>query len=285
MGKCKTVPTGRHAPLLPKHQTVWLLGLAILLYAVFAQTPACHADGGWADHREAGPFVCHANFSLKRYGPLFQHLAELQNDLVSYLGIAPAQEKIALLLFRDEWTYRDYLRRNFPNVPYRRALFIKKQNRPGIVLVHLSENFAVDARHECTHALLHASLPIVPLWLDEGLAGYFEVPPQQRTFDNPHAKNLRWSLFFGSIANLSQLEKIVDFNKMSKTNYRDSWAWVHFMLHGSQAAHGELIGYLGEIQSGRRPEPLSRRLAKRMPQPAAYCAAHHRNWKANSQRR
>ena len=34
--------------------------------------------------------------------------------------------------------------------------------------------FEADLRHECTHALLHAALPYVPLWLDEGLASLYE---------------------------------------------------------------------------------------------------------------
>ena len=38
----------------------------------------------------------------------------------------------------------------------------------------------IDLRHECTHALLHANLPMVPLWLDEGLAEYFEMPEAER---------------------------------------------------------------------------------------------------------
>ncbi|GIT30210.1 MAG: hypothetical protein Ct9H300mP1_22560 [Planctomycetaceae bacterium] len=35
--------------------------------------------------------------------------------------------------------------------------------------------FPEDLRHEFTHGVLHSSLKRVPLWLDEGLAEYFEV--------------------------------------------------------------------------------------------------------------
>ena len=254
--------------------------LAVLIAVLFGgQTSFCLAADNWADSREVGPFVVRANFSLDRMDPLFRHLSKLQNDMVNHLGISPAQEKIELLLFRDEWTYRDYLRRNLANMPYRRALFIKQQQGPGTVLVHWSKDFEIDARHECTHALLHASLPLVPLWLDEGLAEYYEMPPSQRAYDSPHAKSLRWSLLTGGLADLSQLEKIVDFDKMSKADYRNAWAWVHFMLHGSTAARAELVQYLGEIESSKHPGSLSRRLAKRISRPTVRCANHHRNWK------
>ena len=253
--------------------------LVVLAVLAIGQTSFCRAADNWADSREVGPFVCRANFSLDHLDPLFQHLNELQNDLVKHLGILPAQEKIELLLFRDEWTYRDYLRRNLPKVAYRRALFIKQQQGPGTVLVHRGKDFEIDARHECTHALLHASLPMVPLWLDEGLAEYYEMPPNQRAYGSPHAKSLRWSLLLGKAADLSQLERMVDFDKMGKADYRDSWAWVHFMLHGPAAARAELVQYLKELESGRHPGLLSRRLARRISRPTVCCTNHHRNWK------
>lgn len=239
-----------------------------------------YAADNWVDLREAGPFVVRANFSLERFGPLVMHLNGLQNDLVAQLGVPPAKEKIELLLFRDEWTYRDYLRRNLPHISYRRALFVKQQG-PGIVLVHWSKDFEVDIRHECTHALLHAGLPLVPLWLDEGLAEYYEMPPAERMYGHPHAKNLRWNMLAGGVADIARLEKMSDFEKMSKTDYRDCWAWVHFLLHGSAAGRQELVQYLQNIGEGKDPGLLSSRLAGKIPQPTLTCTSHHRNWNRN----
>ncbi len=31
---------------------------------------------------------------------------------------------------------------------------------------------------------------------------------------------------------------------MGSVDYRDSWAWVHFILYGSAEAHAELVGFL-----------------------------------------
>ena len=54
-----------------------------------------------------------------------------------------------------------------------------KGRGPGKVFAYKSKALPVDVRHEGTHGLLHAALPMVPLWLDEGLAEYFEVPGRQ----------------------------------------------------------------------------------------------------------
>ena len=54
------------------------------------------------------------------------------------------------------------------------------------VFAQWGPDFRIDLHHEGTHALLHASLARVPLWLDEGLAKYFEVPPAQRANGNPY---------------------------------------------------------------------------------------------------
>ena len=62
-------------------------------------------------------------------------------------------------------------------MPYRPALFILEGGSPG-VYTYRKPDLDIDVRHECTHALLHSALPVVPLWLDEGIAKYFEVPAE-----------------------------------------------------------------------------------------------------------
>lgn len=251
------------------------VALAIL---ILGQAAFCHADEDWLDSCEVEPFSCRANFSMKRIEPFLRQLPGLQNDLVKHLGISPAEEKIDLLLFRNEWTYRSYLRRNFPNIHYKRALYCKSQGQ-GTVLVQWSDNVTTDVRHECTHALLHANLPMVPLWLDEGLATYYELPAGKRAFDNPYAKKLKLPLLLSDGTKLEQLEKLAGYDKMDGDDYRDCWAWVHFMLHGSEVAHAELVQFLREIESGNHPGLMSKRLAQRLSRLNVRCANHHRSWK------
>jgi len=232
----------------------------------------------WIDWRAAGPFVCRADFPLDGMQGLFNDLAQLQQDLVRYLGVPPAKEPIDLYLFRDQHSYRRFLGRHFPQVPYRRALYVKSGGT-GMVFTYRSSELAVDMRHECTHALLHASLPMVPLWLDEGLAEYFEVPPAERAFDNPHLSAVRWSVRLGIVSNPRDLENKDSLDEMGGSEYRNAWAWTHFMLHGPPEAHDELIRFISDIQAQTPPGLLSRRLEQRLPDLERRFSAHFRNWK------
>ena len=261
---------------------------AILLFfmslIIGAAAPTIAHAQYWADVRLAGPFVVRADFSLSEYTVLLGELSQLQTDLSRSLGIHRPNERIDLYLFQSEKSYRAYLKRYYTKLPYRRALFIK-ENGPGKVLAHRNSEFAIDIRHECTHALLHAAMPMVPLWLDEGLAEYFELPPNKRAYDNPYQKSVKWPIRLGLLKSIERLEQEDDFTKMSRTDYRDSWAWVHFMLHGPIEAHHELIRYLADIQAHTPPGRLSRRLARRIPNPRSALAKHFGDWKKPKEER
>lgn len=245
---------------------VVLVGVVGVWWAVscFVDLRRCWADGGWADTRVVGPFVCRADFSLAGVEGLLVDLGRLQDDLVRYLGVRPALEPIEVYLFGSQKTYRKYLKQHLPEVPYRRALYLKRGG-PGIVLAYRSRQLAVDLRHECTHALLHASLPMVPLWLDEGLAEYFEVEPEERAFGNPHLTSVRWHARLGIPQKLEKLEGKGDLSQMNGAEYRTAWAWTHFMLHGSAETHDELVQFLRDIEASTPPGKMSERLRRRFP--------------------
>ncbi|MEX0820344.1 MAG: hypothetical protein WD070_12160 [Pirellulaceae bacterium] len=251
------------------------LALGLVLFAALATN--LKAEAGWPDEQTIGVFHCHADFELGRFAPLWEQLARLQQDLTRELRVPAASEPIHLFLFERKRTYEEYLGQHFPEVPYRRALFIKEQG-PGMVFVFLNNQFETDVRHESTHALLHASLPVVPLWLDEGLAEYFEVPASQRAHDNPHLSKVTWGARLGQTPDLDKLEQIGSLSKMGAVQYRHAWAWVHFMLHGPAEAHDELISYLAAIRSLSPPGVLSDRLRTRIPDLESRFREHFRNW-------
>ncbi|NLY02387.1 MAG: hypothetical protein GXY83_40395 [Rhodopirellula sp.] len=250
---------------------VWLAVVAC------CEATAAETDG-WRDERTLGPFVCRADFDLAQLDPFFTQLELLQSDLNHHLGVRPASEPVELYLFRNERRYREALSRHLPGIPYRRALYVKTGGR-GMVLAYWSREIEVDLRHECTHALLHATLPVVPLWLDEGLAEYFEVQREQRAFENQHLGAVRWLARFGITPRLEKLEKKSDVSDMGGAEYRDSWAWVHFMLHGPYLAHDELVRYLADIQNHAPPGILSSRLRARLPDCDRRFGAHFQSWK------
>ena len=233
---------------------------------------------GWTDSRVAGPFVCWADFALTKMDGLFEELAQLQQDLVSSLGVRPAERPIEVYLFRDQWSYRRFLNHYFRDVPYRRALYIQRGGN-AMVLAYRSRQLGVDLRHECTHAMLHATLPMVPLWLDEGLAEYFEVAPADRAFGCPHLDDVRWGARLGRVSRLENLEDKRALEEMGGSEYRNAWAWTHFLLHGPHEAYDELVRFLADIQAQTPPGLLSDRLSRRLPDLERRFASHFGSWK------
>lgn len=233
----------------------------------------------WSDSRQIGPFIIQARFSLAPYEKLFTELPDLERELSRTLGISAAKQPIYVYLYSDANQYREFIHKQFPKVPYRSALFVVEGGLPG-VYTYRKADLDVDLRHECTHALLHASLPVVPLWLDEGIAKYFEVPASQRAFDHPYFDDLKWkwSLRLGMVRSMESLEQRDDLTQMDAADYRYSWAWVHFMLHGPVAAHEVLVRYLACYQQSTPPGKLSVRLAEAVPNPNEQMIQHFKHW-------
>ena len=232
----------------------------------------------WPAEHASGPFVYHADFSLEPFLPLLQSVSELQHEIPRQLGLDQVKEPIHVFLFQQERTYRGYLRKYFPEVPRRRALFVK-QRGPGMVFAHQSKHLAEDLRHETTHAVLHSMLPMVPLWLDEGLGEYFELPSHTRGLEHPHLRIVRLHTRLRRVPNLTKLESISDLSKMRAEQYRDAWSWVHFMLHGPPNARHILQSYLRDIAAHVPPGQLSDRLRRQVPDLHRQYLNHFRRWK------
>lgn len=236
----------------------------------------CRAENRWPDERQAGQFLCHADFFLgpqAAKGGLLDELSQLQQDVAAKLGTTLPAEPVHLFLFQAKGTYQSYMKHYFPGVPYRRALFIKARG-PGMVFAFQGTDFEIDVRHECTHALLHTWLPQVPLWLDEGLAEYFEVARDKRVRQNPHLPLVQSAVRLGQLPRLEELESLENLDEMGRDEYCDAWAWVHFMLHGPLEAQEELSRYLDDLHAGSQPGRLSQRLRRRMPDLSRRIAEH-----------
>jgi Protein of unknown function (DUF1570) len=239
-------------------------GATALAFVLAAMVKPCDAENRWPDERQAGQFLCHADFPLAPQQALLDELSQLQQDLAMKLGAPPPREPVHFFLFQAKGTYQSYMKQYFPRVPYRRALFIKARG-PGMVFAFQGTDFEIDVRHECTHALLHTWLPQVPLWLDEGLAEYFEVPRDKRVRQHSHYALVQAAAAAGQLPRLEELESLDNIDEMERDEYRDAWAWVHFMLHGPREAQEELVRYLDELNAGSDPGRLSERLRRRLP--------------------
>lgn len=260
---------------VPLRTPIHFAAVALLLCGAAAS--ADHVR--WAETRQVGPFLFHATFPLTSYERFFDELPELQRELTRTLGVPPASSPILVYLFSDEAQYRAYIDKHFPRVPFRPALYILEGGSPGVYTFR-KPDLENDVRHECTHALLHSSLPVVPLWLDEGLAKYFEVPANQRAFDHPYFDDpkWKWSLRLGMVRSIESLEARNELTEMDAADYRFSWAWVHFMLHGPEEAHRSLVKYLASYQHYQPPGKLSTRLAEAVPNPPEQLIQHFKHW-------
>ncbi len=222
------------------------------------------AAAEWADEQRHGIYVFRADFPLKDIPGTVVELGELQKDIEATLGLTCREREIHVHLFRLRWSYAQYIRRHVPDGAGRPALFVAG-NDAGRVYAYRRRELDIDLRHETTHALLHNALPYVPLWLDEGLAEYFESPVNRRFDGSPHRRSLQWAIRLGWKPNLAALEARTTQAELTGEDYRDAWGWVHFMLHGPPEARAALDEFLATIPTGREPLPLSVSLRRRIP--------------------
>ena len=223
------------------------------------------AAAGWVEERELGPYLIRSDFALRDVAELVGDLGQLQNDLESMLSLKCKAQEIQIHLFRSRSRYIDYVGKRVPDGTKRQALFVQGTDA-GRVYAYRHHGLDIDVRHETTHALLHTALPYVPIWLDEGIAEYFESSPGMREKHNPHRVELQRAIrFLGWKPGLEQLEAKRVMLDMDGNDYRDAWGVIHFILHGPPAAREALAAYFDEVQSGNPPTPLSQHLRRRIP--------------------
>lgn len=211
--------------------------------------------------------VFHTDFELSPHDPLVLALTDERDVIAATLGIPPSDEKIHVYLYHDADTYGEILAKKFPMVPNRRAFFIETDTRLE-VYAHGSDRVAEDLRHEVAHGYLHSCVPAIPLWLDEGLAEYFEVPQNLDGFNRPHLQLLADLMEHnGWQPDLRQLETINAAGDMQQVHYAESWAWVYFLLRSTPQRRELLTDYLTELRDEGSARPLSTRIAAQHIQP------------------
>jgi len=216
----------------------------------------------------AEQLVVMSNLKLGAHHPLVEELKVLRDQVHENLDLPKDQhaEKVTVYLFENEMAYKKYIGETYPGLPFRRAYFIGTPEKLA-VYTFWGERIREDLRHEYTHGLLHASLQTVPLWLDEGLAEYFEVPGlEPGTVNNDYAVRLARAVQTGWRPDIHRLERLETVDEMQREDYRESWAWVHFMLHSSPDSRQVLLDYLKELRYTAEPPELSMSLAGALPQ-------------------
>jgi hypothetical protein len=223
-------------------------------------TPAPVAPLPMAQDGPGQQLKIHSDFDLPSNHRLLRELAVERDDVYQTLGLTGSQEPIHVYLFRDEEKYRQFLAREYPSVPQRRAFFVETDTKLE-VYAHWSDRVGEDLRHEVCHGYLHAVVPAIPLWLDEGLAEYFEVPRGHGGLNQPHVDLLSDMLERNHWQpNMPRLEAIKTAADMDQADYAESWAWVYFLLHSPPERREILTTYLAEVHDKGSTGPLSARL-------------------------
>jgi hypothetical protein len=222
----------------------------------------------------AGQLEIHADFVLPPGHRMVSELTSERQLVADALGVAPGQEPIHVFLFAEEAAYRAHVARKYPDFPERRAIFVETDVQLS-VFAHWSDHVADDLRHEVAHGYMHSSIPNLPLWLDEGLAEYFEVGRGWHGVNHTHVKYLRQQLAAGAWKpDLARLEQLAAAESMTQLDYAEAWLWVHFLLTSRPSGGPSVTEYLTALQKDQPVEPLSATLAKQLPDAGAAAVAH-----------
>jgi hypothetical protein len=203
-----------------------------------------------------GQIVYHSDADVSPDHQLFVELASFPEHVCRTLGLPPTDQLIHVYLFRDRAMFEEYFRREFKDLPSRRALFVLK--RDGVarqeeprVYAFWGDRIHDDLRHELTHATLHGVLHEVPLWLDEGLAMYFEGGAAAKGRHTEALDNIAQAIDQEQWKpDLNRLAGLEDLKQLRRADYHEAWAWVHHMLHSEPERRTMLLKYLQVL---RRP--------------------------------
>ena len=203
--------------------------------------------------------VVYSDSPLPHQHRLLEELNGQRRLVSTKLNLAPSDEPIHVYLFASAEELKSFMRVKHPDFPDRRAFFVETDTRLK-VYAYWGDRVAEDLRHEVAHGYLHAMVPHLPLWLDEGLAEYFEVPRGDRGLNERHVHELVAVQPDGWHPDLRRLELLHSAGHMTQLDYAEAWLWVHFMLETSPDRLELLRGYLQSLRSEESPEPISQRL-------------------------
>jgi hypothetical protein len=204
--------------------------------------------------------VIHADFSLAGQHRLVRELEGLRTDVSQELGLPVSDEPVHLYLFENTERYDAFAARRFPGFPARRAFFVETDTTLS-VFAAWQERVAEDLRHETTHGYVHAVVPAVPLWLDEGIAEFFELPRADRGVHRTHVAHLAGRMLEGTWRpDMAKLEALRAAGDLSQDHYAEAWCWVHWLLCTTPERRSLLQDYLAAVRRDGQTAPLSVRL-------------------------
>ena len=198
-----------------------------------------------AHQLKAGPFILHSNGPIDPDAPPVRALEALRSDLASRLDGAPDDDPgpVEVFVLDDRNAFLHLLRFYFPELPPRRAFFMAQDDQRIVYTFH-GPLLEEDLRHEAAHALLRGRFGDIPLWLDEGLAEYFEAGPDDLQDRNDRLARLSSDGEAGWKPDLRRLETLDEVHQMAPRDYREAWAWVDLLLSDPRRGKPLLLDHL-----------------------------------------
>lgn len=227
----------------------------------------------WPHEAKVDQFLLHSDFELDDQERLEKILGGLRSDITRALGLPSQQTPIHVVLFSNAREYSRYMQHYFPSIAQRRAIYLQDRG-PGMLFTYWHDDIDTDLRHEASHAVLNQTGVQLPLWLDEGLAEYFELPRDKRFGQNNYSIEVTQRAAEGLVPSMLELERIQNMASFTDEHYRDSWAWVHFMLHRRKETRQLLIEYVARHRRLAPQMHLARQLSEIVQDPVAEFQQH-----------
>jgi hypothetical protein len=216
----------------------------------------------------------HSDFALPPHHRLLDELVSQRGDLNRRLGLPNSDEPINVYLFENVDRFKGFMKIYYPEFPERRAFFVETDTKLS-VFAQWGDRVAEDLRHEITHGYLHSTVPNLPLWLDEGLAEFYEAPRNERGLNRANLNLISQRLNRENWrADLKRLEALEANQEMTQNDYAEAWAWVHFLLE-SRPQYGDVLrSYIADLRRDGTAGSLYNRLTTVTADPNAALIEH-----------
>lgn len=274
-----TIPPWHKLPYspLPNHfherraVNVFRLGVWLSLGLSFISLNGCSMMRGRtplpdAVNVEHEQLILHSDFRLPRQHRLVDELVELRHEIARELSLPTSDEPIHVYLFETARDYHGYIKQNHPELPERRAYFVETDTRLT-VYTHWGDRVAEDLRHELAHGYLHSVTKHLPLWLDEGLAEYFEIANLDDRMHLAHVQLLAQAIVEdGWEPDLKRLESLTMLDEFTQIDSAEAWLWCHFLLKSTGDRRLLLHSHMALLQDQEQTAALSQTLLRSEPQ-------------------
>jgi tetratricopeptide (TPR) repeat protein len=248
----------------------------VVLLAVFALTPQKSSAADWMRLRSAN-FTFEGDVGEQDMRAVAQRLEQFRAVFAMMFPTAKlvTPTPVTVLVFRHAGDLKTVAPR-FESKPVEVAGFAgggTVGESIAICLEHRDEAFSV-AYHEYAHLLIRNAVWDLPLWLNEGLAQYYQTFEMSedgtravlgRPLPVPYIELLRARLFpVPEILATNEQSRLYNVNVGIDRHlyYAESWLLVHYMLHGGADRRRQFEDFVSRLTAGL---PASAAFAEAVP--------------------